>query len=76
MEAHHPWFKNGTAYSAKYLLAILCLIVIPLAAKIRVPDDTPVKMPTALDVCTLGTLSAIGEEVKTKSLAKITEFKL
>ncbi len=39
------------------------------------PDDAPVKSPTDLDVCTLGTLSAIGEELKTKSLATITEFK-
>jgi hypothetical protein len=75
MEAHHPWSKNGTAYSAKYLLANFCLIVIPLVAKLRVPDDAPVKLPTAPDVCTLGTLSAIGEELKTKSLATITEFK-
>ena len=76
MQAHHPWSKNGTdAYNAKHLLANLCLIVIPLAAKLRVPDDTPVKLPTAPDVCTLGTLSAIGNELETKSLATITEFK-
>jgi hypothetical protein len=65
MQAHHPWSKNGTAYSAKHLLANLCLIVNPLEAILRVPDDAPVKLPTALDVYTLGTLSAIGEEMKT-----------
>jgi hypothetical protein len=32
MQALDPWSKNGTAYSAKHLLANLCLIVIPLAA--------------------------------------------
>ncbi len=46
-----------------------------MTAILRVPDDAPVKLPTASDVCTLGTLSAIGEELKTKSLATITEFK-
>ncbi len=63
------------AYSTKYLLANLCSIVIPLAAKLRVPDVAPVKLRTAPDVCTLGSLSAIGEELKTKSLATITELK-
>jgi hypothetical protein len=63
------------AYSAKHLLANLRLIVIPLAAILRVPDDAPVKLPAAPDVCTLGTLSAIGKELKTKSLVTITEFK-
>jgi hypothetical protein len=34
------------------------------------------KLPTAPDVCTLGTLPAIGEELlKTQSLATNTEFK-
>ncbi len=75
MEAHHLWSKNGTTHSAKYLLVNLCLIVIPLAAKLRVPNDAPVKLPTAPDVCPLGTLSALGEELKTKSLTTITEFK-
>ncbi len=44
-------------------------------SQLRVPDDAPVKLPTTPDVCTLGTLSTIGEELKTKSLATITEFK-
>jgi hypothetical protein len=63
------------AHSAKHLLVNFCLIVISLVAILRVPDYAPVKLPTAPDVCTLGTLSAIGEELKTKFLAKITEFK-
>jgi hypothetical protein len=50
-------------------------IVPRLAAILRVPHDAPVKLPTAPDVCTLGTLSAIEEELITKSLATITEFK-
>ncbi len=61
--------------SAKHLLAYLCSNVIPFAAILRVPDDAPVKLPTAPDVCPLGTLSAIGEELKTNHLATITEFK-
>ena len=65
MQAHHPRRKNGKAYSAKNLLANWYLIVIPLAAILRVPDDAPVKLPTAPDVCTLGSLSAIGDELKT-----------
>ncbi len=76
MQAHHPWSKNGTdAYNAKHLLANLCLIVIPLAAILRVPDDATVKLTTAPDVCHLGTLSAIREELKTKKIVIITEFK-
>jgi hypothetical protein len=63
------------AYSAKHLLANFCLIVNPLAAILRVPDDAPVKLPTAPDLYTLGALSAIGEEPKTKSLVSITEFR-
>ncbi len=63
------------AYSAKNFLANWCSIVIPLAAILRVPDDARVKLPTAPDVCTLGSLSAIGEELKIFSLATITEFK-
>jgi hypothetical protein len=63
------------AYSAKSLLANWCLIIIPLAAILRVPDDAPVKLSIAPDVCTLGNLSAISDGLKTKSLATITEFK-
>jgi hypothetical protein len=69
MQAHYPWSKNGMAYSAKNLLANWCLIVIPLAAILRVPDDAPVKLPTAPDVCTLRTLSAIREGLKTKKFS-------
>ena len=74
-DAHHPWSKNGTVYSAQHLLDHLCQVVIPLATKLSVPDDAPAKLPTAPDVCTLGTLSAIGEELKTNCLGKISEFK-
>jgi hypothetical protein len=75
MQAHHPWSKNGKVYSATHLLANLCLVVIPLAKELTVPDDAPVKLPTAPDVCTLGTLSAIGEEMETKRLETISDFK-
>jgi hypothetical protein len=73
-EAHHPWTKNGQAYSSRQLLDHLCNVVIPLATKLNVPDDAPAKLPTAPDLCTLGTLSAIGDELKTKGLAQIAEF--
>jgi hypothetical protein len=56
-------------------VANLCSVVIPLAKELTVPDDAPVKLPTAPDVCTLGTLSAIGEEMETKCLETISEFK-
>jgi hypothetical protein len=46
-----------------------------LAKELIVPDDAPVKLPTAHDLCTLGTLSAIGEELETKRLETVTEFK-
>ena len=62
-------------YSATHLLANLCLVVIPLAKQLTVPDDAPVKLPTAPDLCTLGTLSAIGEELEEKRLETVTEFK-
>ena len=75
MQAHHPWSKNGKVYSATHLLANLCLVVIPLAKELILPDDAPVKLPTAPDLCTLETLSATGEELKTKSLETVTEFK-
>jgi hypothetical protein len=74
-EAHHPWTKNGRAYSYRQLLDHLCNVVIPLATKLYVPDNAPAKLPTAPDLCTLGTLSAIGDELKTKGLAQIAEFK-
>ncbi len=74
-QAHHPWSKNGKVYSATHLLANLCSVVIPLAKQLIIPDDAPVKLPTAPDVCTLGTLSAIGEELETKCLETVTEFK-
>jgi hypothetical protein len=74
-EAHHPWTKNGRAYSSRQLLDHLCNVVIPLATKLNVPDDAPAKLPTAPDLCTLGSLSAIGDELKTKGLAQIAEFK-
>jgi hypothetical protein len=73
-DAHHPWSKIGTVYSAQNLLDHLCKVVIPLATKLSVPDDAPAKLPTAPDVCTLGTLSAIGEELKTNCLGKIAKF--
>ena len=34
-----------------------------------------VKLPTAPDLCTLGTLFAIGEELEEKKLETVTEFK-
>jgi hypothetical protein len=74
-EAHHPWTKNGRAYIFQQLLDHLCIVVIPLATKLNVPDDAPAKLPTAPDLCTLGTLSGIGDELKTKGLAQIAEFK-
>jgi hypothetical protein len=74
-EAHHPWTKNGWAYSSRQLLDHLCNVVIPLATKLNVPDDAPAKLPTAPDLCTLGSLSAIGDELKTKGLVQIAEFK-
>ncbi len=74
-EAHHAWTKNGLAYSSQQLLDHLCKVVIPLATKLNVPDDAPAKLPTAPDLCTLGTLSAIGNELKTKGLAQIAKFK-
>jgi hypothetical protein len=40
-----------------------------------VPDDAPVKLPTAPVLCTLLTLSAIGEELETKRLETVIEFK-
>jgi hypothetical protein len=46
-----------------------------LAAKKTIPDDAPAKLPTAADVHTLGTLSAIGEELKIKGLSEIAQFK-
>ena len=49
-EAHHPWTKNGQAYSSRQLLDHLCNVVIPLATKLNVPDDTPAKLPTVLDI--------------------------
>ncbi len=67
--------RRMARHSAKLLLSIWCLIVIQLAAILRVPDDAPAKLPTDPDVCTLGPLSAIREEPKTKSLVTITEFK-
>jgi hypothetical protein len=75
MQAHHPWSKNGKVYSATHLLINLCSVVIPLAKELIVPDDAPVKLPTAPNLCTLGTLSAIGEELETKCLETLTEFK-
>ena len=75
MQAHHPWSKNGKVYSATHLLINLCSVVIPLAKELIVPDDAPVKLSTAPDLCTLGTLSAIGEELETKRLETVTEFK-
>jgi hypothetical protein len=53
----------------------LCKVVIPLAAKKTIPDDAPAKLPTAPDVPTLGTLSAIGEELKIKGLSETAQFK-
>ena len=75
MQAHHPWSKNDKVYIATHLLTNLCLVVIPLAKELIVPDDAPVKIPTAPNVCTLGTVSAIGEELETKCLETVTEFK-
>jgi hypothetical protein len=75
MQAHHPWSKNGKVYGATDFLTNLCLVVIPLAKELIVPDDSPVKLATAPDLCTLGTLSAIGEELETKCLETVTEFK-
>jgi hypothetical protein len=75
MQATHPWSKNGKVYSAMHLLAKLCLLVITLAKELTVSEDAPVKLPTAPDVCTLGTLSAIGEELENKRLETVTEFK-
>ncbi len=69
------WSKNGKVYSAMHLLANLCSVVIPLAKELTVPDDPPVKLPIAQDVCTLGTLSVIGEEMETKRLETVSEFK-
>jgi hypothetical protein len=63
-DAHHSWSKNGVTYSAQHLLDHLCKVVIPLTAKKTIPDDAPAKLPTFPDVQTLGTLSAIGEELK------------
>jgi hypothetical protein len=40
-----------------------------LAAKKTILDDAPANLPTAPDVQTLGTLSAIGEELKIKGLS-------
>ncbi len=57
------------------MLDHLCKVVIPLAAKKTIPDDAPEKLPTAPDLHTLGTLSANGEELKTKGLAEIAQFK-
>ena len=54
----------------------LCKVFIPLAAKKTIPYNTPAKLPTAPDVPTLGTLSAIGEQLKTKSSAQIAKFKV
>ena len=69
------WSKNDKVYSATHLLTNLCLVVVPLAKKLTVPNDAPVKLPTAPDVSTLGTLSAIGEELENKRLETVTEFK-
>ena len=64
-------------YSATHLLANLCLVVIPLVKELTVPDDAPVKLSTAPDVCTLGTLSAIREELENKHLeTALNDFKL
>jgi hypothetical protein len=56
-------------------LTNLCLVVIPLVKELIVPDDSPVKLPTAPDLCTLGTLSAIVDELETKCLETVAEFK-
>jgi hypothetical protein len=68
-DAHHPWSKNGVTYSAQHLLGHLCKVFIPLAAKKTNPDEASEKLPTAPGVHTLGTLSAIGEELEIKGLA-------
>ncbi len=57
------------------MLDHLCKVIIPLAAKKTIPDDAPAKLPTAPDVHTLGTLSAIGGELKIKGLSEIAQFK-
>jgi hypothetical protein len=66
---------SNTFYSAQHLLDYLCKVVIPLAAKKTIPDDAPAILLTAPDVHTLGTLSAIGEELKIKGLPEIAQFK-
>jgi hypothetical protein len=52
----------------------LCKVVAPLAAKKTIPYDAPEYLPTAPDLHTLGTLSAIGEEVKIKGLSETAQF--
>ncbi len=46
-----------------------------MAAKKTIPGDAPAKLPTAPDVHTLATLSAIGEELKIKFKEKGREEK-
>ena len=55
---HHPWSKDGVAYSAAYLRDYLIKSIIPEQKKRGVPEVPPVTLPSCVVRCQLGTRSA------------------
>lgn len=57
-DLHHPWSKDGIAYSAEYLRDYLIKSIIPEQKKRDVPEVPPVTLPSRAIRCQLGTRSA------------------
>ncbi len=45
VEAHHPWSYKGHTYTATELFEHFVKVVLPLAEKLEVPPEPPLKLP-------------------------------
>ena len=59
LEKHHPWSKDGVAFTPVELMEHFCKVVLPLDGTMVVPDKPPLKLPALLTLRKIGTRAKI-----------------
>ena len=77
VEAHHPWYLKGRAFTAEELFDHLINVVIPLATDGRhIPCEPPVNLPKVPDSIIVGTKSAARAALDSKSNSMECDIRL
>ncbi len=66
-DAYHPRSKDRYVYNSSDLLDHFIKNVLPLAQKLKKPEESPTSFPTLPEIQQLGTMSDLAKEKENKS---------